>query len=306
MSDHHTTWSGLWLPLVTPFCDGALDRASLRRLVAHYAVLPIDGLVLGATTGEGLTLDDEELAALVAIAADERRRHAAALPILLGLSGSDTRRMVHRLQATAGWPIAGYLITCPYYTRPSQDGMVRHFQILAEAASHPLLAYNIPYRTGVNLGNEAMLRLAQRGAIAGLKDCCADPAQSFALLRERPPGFAVLTGEDAHYYAALAQGADGAILASAHVETEGFAAVLAAIRAGNQAAALSAWQDVCDLPPLLFAEPSPAPIKHWLWRSGLIASPEVRLPMTPATKDLGARIEREIRRREALRRPAVA
>lgn len=301
-----TPWSGLWLPLVTPFNDGALDEASLRRLVAHYAALPIDGLILGATTGEGLTIDDDELAALVAITAEERDRAGARLPILLGISGSDTRRMVRRLQATAAWPIAGYLVTCPYYTRPSQDGMVRHFQILADAAAHPLLAYNIPYRTGVNLGNDAMLRLAQRGAITGVKDCCADAAQSFALLRERPPGFAVLTGEDAQYYAALAQGADGAILASAHVETEGFADVLAAIRAGNQSAALAAWQNVCDLPPLLFAEPSPAPIKYWLWRSGLIASPEVRLPMTPATKELGARIEREIRRRDEARRPRVA
>lgn len=302
MSDQRNPWSGLWLPLVTPFSDGALDEASLRRLVAHYAALPIDGLVLGATTGEGLTLEEDELAALVAIAAEE----GAALPILLGLSGSDTRRMVRRLQATAGWPIAGYLVTCPYYTRPSQDGMVRHFQILAEAAVHPLLAYNIPYRTGVNLQNAAMLRLAQRGAVVGVKDCCADAAQSFALLRERPPGFAVLTGEDAQYYTALAQGADGAILASAHVETEAFARVLSEIRAGDQAAALAAWRDVCDLAPLLFAEPSPAPIKHWLWRAGLIASPELRLPMTPVSKDLGARIDREIRRREALRAPAAA
>jgi len=306
MSDQQTPWSGLWLPLVTPFSDGALDEASLRRLVAHYAALPIDGLVLGATTGEGLTLEEQELAALVAIAAEERSRAGATLPILLGLSGSDTRRMARRLQATAAWPIAGYLVTCPYYTRPSQDGMVRHFQILAEAAAHPLLAYNIPYRTGVNLQNEAMLRLAQRGAIVGVKDCCADAAQSFALLRERPPGFAVLTGEDAHYYTALAQGADGAILASAHVETEAFARVLGRIRAGDQAAALAAWRDVCDLPPLLFAEPSPAPIKHWLWRAGLIASPELRLPMTPVSKDLGARIDREIRRRDALRAPAAA
>lgn len=295
------TWSGLWLPLVTPFRDGALDLESLRRLVAHYARAPIDGLILAATTGEGLTLEDEELAQLVAVAAEERARAGAALPILLGLSGSDTRRMVRRLQSTADWPIEGYLIACPYYTRPSQEGLVRHFSILAENAAHPILLYNIPYRTGVNLGNEAMLRLAERGGIVGVKDCAADAAQSFELLRQRPPGFVVLTGEDAQFYTALAQGADGGIMASAHVATAGFATVMNRLRGGDQPGALAAWLELCDLPRLLFAEPSPAPIKHWLWRSRLIASPELRLPMTPVSKAIGARIDQEIRRREGVR-----
>jgi 4-hydroxy-tetrahydrodipicolinate synthase len=107
---------GLWLPLVTPFRDGALDQRSLERLVRHFLHQPIDGLILAATTGEGLTLDDEELERLVAIVAGEVR---GRIPVFLGLSGSDTRKVAKALQRTAPWSIEGYLIACPYYTRPS-------------------------------------------------------------------------------------------------------------------------------------------------------------------------------------------
>ena len=171
---------------------------------------------------------------------------------------------------------------------------------MADNTSRPILIYNIPYRTGVNLGNETMLRLAEHRNIVGVKDCCADQAQSFDLLRDRPQGFAVLTGEDALFYGALTQGAHGGILASAHIETAAFAGVRNRLLQGDQQGALTAWRDLAYLPRLLFAEPSPAPIKHWLWRIGLIDSPELRLPMMPASDSLARRIDAEIARMKAL------
>jgi 4-hydroxy-tetrahydrodipicolinate synthase len=285
---------GIWLPLITPFRDGALDTTSLRRLLRHYAAQPIDGLILGATTGEGLTLDDAELERLVSIATDERATSTRRLPLCLGLCGSHTQKLIQSLHHTAAWPIDYYLIACPYYTRPSQQGLRLHFTALADAAAHPILIYNIPYRTGVNLANESMLALAQHPNIVGVKDCCADAAQSFDLLRARPETFAILTGEDALFYTALTQGADGGILASAHIETAAFAAIRTHLLAGDQPTALAAWKNLADLPRLLFAEPSPAPIKHWLWRSGLIDSPELRLRMTQVSDGLAARIEHTI------------
>lgn len=182
---------GLWLPLITPFRDGALDEASLRRLVRHYVALPINGLVLAATTGESLTLTPAETERLVFAVRDEAGQ-TRDLPVLLGLSGSDTRALSETLDRTAGWPIDFYLISCPYYSRPSQQGLELHFRTLADRAAHPVALYNIPYRTGVNLGNEAMLRLASHPNIIGLKDCCADRNQSRELLRGRPQNFAVL------------------------------------------------------------------------------------------------------------------
>ncbi|HXZ00074.1 MAG TPA: 4-hydroxy-tetrahydrodipicolinate synthase [Stellaceae bacterium] len=288
--------AGIFLPLITPFRDGALDEGALERLCAHYAATPLDGFVLAATTGEGLVLDEDETRRLVAIAAGALGR---ARPIYLGLAGSDTRALLRRLAATADWPVAGYLVSCPSYTHPSQDGLRRHFTALAAAAAKPILLYNIPYRTGVNLGNETLLHLAGLPRIIGVKDCSADAAQSFDLLRRRPPGFAVLTGEDALFYGALAHGADGGILASAHVDPAAFVAVRAALLAGDGAAALQRWSALVDLVRLLFAEPSPAPIKHWLWRAGLIASPELRLPMTGISPALAGRLDRMLWARRA-------
>ena len=288
--------SGVWLPLITPFKDDAIDAASLRRLVGHYAGKPVDGVIVGATTGEGLTLDDAEIEALVMLTATAQRNSGLRVPLYLGVSGSDTRKLTKWLARTADWPLDGYLIACPYYTRPSQAGLMLHFESLADSTVRPIMIYNIPYRTGVNLGNETMLRLAERGNIIGVKDCCGDTLQSVELLRKRPRGFAVLTGEDALFYGALVRGSDGGILASAHVATEAFATVRQSMLAGDQLRASAQWRRLSDIPRLLFSEPSPAPLKYWLWRSGLIDSPELRLPMTPISSELAGQLDGRISR----------
>ena len=299
MTDLRSQLQGLWLPLVTPFRDGELDEASLRRLVRHYANGPVDGLILAATSGEGMTLGIAELERLVALTRSEIPGSGRYLPICLGLSGASTRKMLDALDETAAWPVDGYLIASPYYTRPSQRGLLQHFTALADHASWPIVLYNIPYRTAVNLTNETLLELAQHPNIAGLKDCGADRAQSIDLLRRRPAGFRVLTGEDAQYYEALTDGADGAILLSAHIETDTFASVRTHLREANQDAAFARWQSISELARLLFAEPSPAPAKYWLSRTGLIERAEVRLPMLEVSAELAARLDTEIERRTA-------
>ena len=288
---------GLWLPLITPFRDGALDETSLRRLVRHYTALPIDGLILAATSGEGLTLSMAELERIVVLTRAEMTEGKRYMPICLVLSGSDTLKMCDTLDETAAWPIDGYLIASPYHSRPSQRGLTKHFAALADHASWPIVLYNIPYRTAVNLDNETLLQLAEHPNIVGLKDCCDDRAQSIDLLRRRPAGFRILTGEDAQYFEALTDGADGAILLSAHIETATFAAVRSLLREGNHEAAHARWQTVADLTRLLFAEPSPAAAKYWLSRTGVIDSAEVRLPMVEVSAELAARLDAEIERR---------
>lgn len=288
---------GLWLPLLTPFRNGRLDESSLRRLTRHYCGQAVDGFILGATSGEGMTLREAELERLVATVREEMAASGRTLPICLGLSGADTSRLKERLDETADWPIDGYLIASPYYVRPSQRGILAHFEALADHAAWPLALYNIPYRCAVNISNQTMLRLAEHRNIVGLKDCGASREQSIALLRDRPKGFRVLTGEDANYFEALCDRADGGIVLSAHVETATFAAVQAELKRGNPDAAQTRWQEVAELTRLLFAEPSPAPAKYWLWRCGLIDSPEVRLPMVEVSSELAAAIDREIARR---------
>ncbi|MDA9440914.1 dihydrodipicolinate synthase [Bradyrhizobium sp. CCBAU 51745] len=297
MTDLRTHMHGLWLPLVTPFRNGRLDQNSLRRLTRHYAAQAIDGFILGATSGEGMTLREAELERLVAIVRDEMAAGCRNVPIGLGLSGADTSRMKERLDETADWPIDFYLIASPYYVRPSQRGIVAHFEALADHAAWPLALYNIPYRCAVGITNQTMLRLAEHPNIVGLKDCSASREQSVALLRDRPKDFRVLTGEDANYLEALSDGADGGILLSAHLETATFAAVYGELKQGNADAAAARWQEVAELTRLLFTEPSPAPAKYWLWRTGLIDSPEVRLPMVEVSSELAATLDREIERR---------
>ena len=187
-TDLRSQLKGLWLPLVTPFRDGALDEPSLRRLVRHYASGPVDGLILAATSGEGMALGTAELEQLVTTVRAELSDSQRYMPLCLGLSGAATAKMLDVLDETAAWPIDGYLIASPYYTRPSQRGLVRHFEALADHASWPLVLYNIPYRTAVNLTNETLLQLAEHPNIVGIKDCSADRAQSIEFISRKPVG----------------------------------------------------------------------------------------------------------------------
>jgi 4-hydroxy-tetrahydrodipicolinate synthase len=255
-------------------------------------------LILAATSGEGLTLGLAELEWIVAVTREALAEVRRYLPICLGLAGSYTRKLCHTLDETAGWPIDGYLISSPYYSRPSQRGLSQHFTALADHASWPIVLYNIPYRSSVALETETLLELADHPNIVGMKDCGANRAQSIELLRRRPAGFRILTGEDALYFDALSDGADGAILLSAHIETSTFAAIHRLFREGRSDDARERWESVSALTRLLFAEPSPAPAKYWLARTGLIDSAEVRLPMVEVSCDLAARLDAEIARRQ--------
>jgi 4-hydroxy-tetrahydrodipicolinate synthase len=290
-------FEGVFTALLTPFRDGELDEASLRRLVRHYAAGPVDGFILAATSGEGMSLRTDELERLVKVTRSELSGSGRRPPILLGLSGASTAKLLDALDETATWPIDGYLIASPYYIRPSQRGLVQHFTALADHASWPIVLYNIPYRTGVSLTNETLLKLAEHPNVAGMKDCGADRAQSIDFLSRRPPNFGVLTGEDALYHEALADGADGAILLSAHLETEAFASVQTLLKQGDRDGARVCWKAISALTRLLFAEPSPAPAKYWLARGGLIDSAEVRLPMVEVSAELAALLDEEIERR---------
>jgi 4-hydroxy-tetrahydrodipicolinate synthase len=283
--------SGVWLPIITPFKDGEVDYAGYERLLEHYVRAGVSGVIPLGTTGESPTIDEAETEALV-----ERTVATVAgrVPILIGVGGNDTRKVVKAVKRLQKHAVQGILSVCPYYNRPSQDGMREHFTRVAEATDRPILIYNIPYRTGVNLANETLLALAAIPNIAGVKDSSGHIAQSLDLLRQRPAGFTVLTGEDAFFYTMLAHGGDGGILASAHVETATFLSVYERMVANDHQGALKAWSRLEPMVPLLFKEPNPVPIKHCLWRQGLIASAECRLPLTRVSDALAKDLDRLI------------
>ena len=282
-------FSGVWLPIITPFKDGEIDYAGYERLVDHYVRAGISGVIPLGTTGESPTIDEAETEALVE---QTVATVAGRVPILIGVGGNDTRKVVKAVKGLQKHAVQGILSVCPYYNRPSQDGMREHFTRVAEATDRPILIYNIPYRTGVNLANETLLALAEVPNIAGVKDSSGIIAQSLDLLRQRAPGFAVLTGEDAFFYTMLAHGGDGGILASAHVETATFLSVYERMVANDHQGALKAWSRLEPMVPLLFKEPNPVPIKHCLWRQRLIASAECRLPLTRVSDALAKDLDR--------------
>ena len=280
--------SGLWLPLITPFKDGAVDYASCERLIDHYLALGIDGLFPLGTTGESPTLDEAEIERLVECTV---ARTAGRVPVFVGVGGNATHKVAETLKRLERLPFDGIVSVCPYYNRPSQDGLIAHFKAIAAATDRQVLIYNIPYRTAVNLSNDSLLELAAVPNIAGCKDSSGSIAQSLDLLARKPAGFSVLTGEDALYFTMMANGADGGILAASHVMTDRFAEVRRHFAANDLAAARRAWAPLASLVPLLFAEANPMPIKFCLWRQGLIASPECRLPLTHISDALARRLD---------------
>ena len=287
-----TTISGVWLPVITPFVDGAVDFASYERLLEHYLGTGVRGIFPLGTTGESPTLDDDEIDAIV-----ERTVGVVAgrVPVFVGIGGNATHRVLQALERVERHRFDGIVSVCPYYNRPSQEGMLAHFTRIAEATDRPILIYNIPYRISVNLANDTLLRLAELPNIVGIKDSSGSLAQSVELLRRRPEGFAVMTGDDGVFYTMLAHGADGGILASAHLATRRFVAIHERMAANDHHAARAMWSRLEPLVPLLFKEANPMPIKHCLWRQGLITSPECRLPLTTVSAGLADELDRALK-----------
>ena len=286
-----STLSGVWLPIVTPFHDGAVDFASYERLIEHYIGLGVSGIFPLSTTGEGPALDDDESEAIVARTIGIV---AGRVPVFVGIGGNITAKTLKLIKRLEAYDYPGIVSVCPYYNRPGQDGLREHFTQIAAATDRQVTIYNIPYRTGVNLSNDTLFELAERPNIVGVKDCCAILAQSLDLLRRRPGGFAVVTGEDNFFYTMLAHGADGGILASAHLETRSFVAIHERMLANDHRGGHRIWSKLETLVPLLFREANPMPIKYCLWRQGLLRSPECRLPLTRVSPELAGELDRAL------------
>ena len=278
--------AGLYVPLVTPFtADGELAADALEGLA--HAVLDdgAAGLVALGTTGEPATLTAVERRRVLDIIAGVCRERNGTF--IAGAGSNDTQASAQALRELTAWPeVSAALVVVPYYTRPSEAGVMAHFTRLAAVSPVPLIIYNIPYRTGQTVGWRALRRLAELPGIAGVKHAVGGiDEDTVRLLADLPDGFSVLGGDDAFASPLLALGAAGAILASAHVCTGSFAAMVGAWRDGECARARALGHRVAGLSAALFAEPNPVVIKAVLHAQGQIPSPAVRLPLLPASPD---------------------
>ncbi len=277
-------FSGLWIALVTPFKDGAVDHPALAALTARLCADGVAGFVACGSTGEAAALDKaEQLQVLETVLGA-----AQGLPVVMGLSGYHQGQMLEQVQALAHYPIAGLLVSAPHYIRPAQEGLLHWFRTLADASAAPLLIYDIPYRTGATITTETLLALAAHPRIQGIKDCGGNPAKTQALIADGR--LQVLTGEDAQIFHTLALGGAGAISASAHWQTPRFVELMALLRSGDLHAARRVWQALQPWVDACFAEPNPAPLKAMLAHAGWMHN-ELRAPMMPVSQALQDRLK---------------
>jgi 4-hydroxy-tetrahydrodipicolinate synthase len=274
---------GVWLPIITPFSDGKIDYESYKMLIDYYTPKGISGLIPNGTTGECPTIEEEEFEELLAKTVEFNNKR---LPIFYGLGGNNTHKVIKQLKTVEKYNVDGILSVSPYYSRPDQKGIFEHFKAISESTGLKIIIYNIPYRTGRNIENDTLFKLAELDNIVGVKDSCGNINQTMDLIFNRPANFSVLTGEDILFYLNLVLGGDGGILAAAHLETEKFVSVMDSIIKNDFQSALETWKTIEKFIPLLFKEPNPAPIKYYLAKKGLIANDELRLPLTGISDNL--------------------
>jgi 4-hydroxy-tetrahydrodipicolinate synthase len=274
---------GVYLPIVTPFQSGQIDYQSYENLIHHYISKGIDGLIPLGTTGESPVIQETEFLKIVEKSVETV---ANRIPVYVGVGGNDTRAVIKKIQALEGFSIQGILSVCPYYNRPSQAGLEAHFLSIAEATPLDIIVYNIPYRTGVNLENDTLFELSEQKNIVGVKDSCGNIQQTLDLLARKPANFSILTGEDILFFTTMANGGDGGILASAHLHTEKFVKIAELAQQNDFQSGLQKWRYIQKIIPYLFKEPNPSPIKFCLAHQQLIASDEVRLPLTTISSEL--------------------
>jgi 4-hydroxy-tetrahydrodipicolinate synthase len=277
---------GVHVPLVTPFTPGGeVDPASLDRLAREVLAAGAAGIVALGTTGEPAALEDSERRAVLDVCAAVRRDTGATL--VVGAGGSGTRRSAAALAELAAWPeVDAALVPVPAFVRPTEAGVVRHFEELARRSPVPLLAYHVPHRTARPLGAATVREIAAVPGVVGMKHAVAAlDAGTVTLLADPPPRFTVLAGDDVMAAPLMALGAAGGILASAHLCTARWAGMADAWRAGDAPYARSLGAPLAPLASALFAEPNPGVIKAVLHARGRIATPDVRLPLLPPHPD---------------------
>jgi len=274
---------GIWLPIITPFKDDEVDYQSYKRLVNYYIDKGISGLIPLGTTGESPTITEEEYENIIEKTMEFNNNR---VPVYVGLGGNNTAKVVKQLKLIEKHKVNGILSVCPYYNRPDQRGIYEHFKKVSESTDLNIILYNIPYRTGRNIENATIHKLSELKNIVALKDSCGDIKQSMELLLKPPKNFSILTGEDILFYSTMTLGSSGGILASAHLNTDKFIEIYKKIKSNDHGSALTIWKEIYATIPLLFEEPNPTPIKHCLYKLGLISSPEARLPLTAISNSL--------------------
>jgi 4-hydroxy-tetrahydrodipicolinate synthase len=277
-----TRLQGCGTALVTPFtAQGSIDFGALRALVDWQIAEGIDFLVPCGSTGEAQTLDESERERVVASVVEVS---GGRVPVMAGATSNDTAKAVEEAQRMCRLGADYILSATPYYNKPSQEGLYRHFSAVADAATKPVCLYNVPGRTAVNLKPAHALRLAQHPNVLGIKEASGDLKQIMSLLQSRPENFSVLSGDDWLTLPVLAAGGDGLISVVSNQIPAAMTALVHLLLSGNIEPARALHYRLLPLMDANFLETNPTPAKAALWCMGRIEN-ALRLPLLPASED---------------------
>jgi 4-hydroxy-tetrahydrodipicolinate synthase len=286
------TFKGSGVALVTPFLqDGNIDYTALKALVALQIAGGTDFLVVQGTTGESPTLSQDEKRRVLDTVLEENN---GKLPVVYGIGGNNT----HGLEALfSNLPsgVDGILSVSPYYNKPIQKGIVAHFKMVASYTDLPIILYNVPGRTGSNMSVETTLELAELPNVVAVKEASGNMEQIMDIIRQRKPGFGVLSGDDNLTMPLIAAGADGVISVVANAFPERFSQMVHASMSGDLALAKAAHYDLFSVTKMFFEEGNPGGVKVALAARGLMQE-TMRLPLFPVSEGLRQRINAETQR----------
>lgn len=270
-------FKGVITALITPLRDGSVDEAAFAALLERQIAAGVHGVVPMGTTGESATLTVEEHKRVVELCV---QKAAGRVRVIAGAGSPSTDKAIDLVRFAKMVGADGALVVTPYYNRPSQAGLRAHFEAIADAVQLPVLLYNVPGRTGVDLSDDVTIALAKHPNVVGIKDATGDMGRVSRMRAEIGEGFALISGDDPSFLGYLAHGGHGVISVSSNVAPEGMVALYDAVQAGDLESA-RLWQDrLIGLHKALFLDNSPAPTKYALSKLGLCAE-EVRLPLAP-------------------------
>lgn len=282
---------GTGVAMVTPFnVNGEVDFPALERLTKHLIDGQVDYLVVQGTTGEAATLSKEEQQEVLDCVVDVNE---GRLPIVFGHGGNNTQALIDGFNTIDLKGVDAILSASPYYNKPTQNGIISHYMALADASPLPVILYNVPGRTASNMASDTTLTLAQHNNIIGVKEASGNLDQVGAIIKRRPSGFLVLSGDDPLLVPHMALGGDGIISVIANVFPKSFADITRACFQGDYNQARFLHYKLVDLVYLLFAEGNPGGAKAALEILGIIEG-HLRLPLVPVSEALKQKIKEEI------------
>ena len=274
-------FQGSIVALVTPFKQGELDEKALRNLVEFHISEGTDAIVPCGTTGESATLSHEEHCRVIEIVIEQVNKR---IPVIAGAGSNSTKEAIFLTEHAKKSGADAVLSITPYYNKPTQEGLFQHFKTIAEHVDIPMVLYNVPGRTGVNMLPETVVRLSKIKNIVGVKEASGSLDQAGAIIQHTDDSFDVISGEDSLTFPMMAMGAKGVISVTANVAPKKMAQMCKAVLNNNMLEARKLHYELLDLSKAVFYETNPIPAKKAVYLMGLMEN-EIRLPLVEMTKE---------------------